>query len=91
MGADKARPDLVIEVVITSGGIDKLEAYKRLEIREVWFLGKNRMFLYVLGESGYKPMTRSQLFPALDIDLLVRCVNMANHVEAIGEFNRAIP
>jgi Uma2 family endonuclease len=33
----RVRPDLAIEVVFTSGGINKLEAYKRLLIPEVWF------------------------------------------------------
>ncbi|WP_334741424.1 Uma2 family endonuclease [Nostoc sp.] len=33
----RMRPDLAIEVVFTSGGINKLEAYKRLLIPEVWF------------------------------------------------------
>nr|WP_242042221.1 Uma2 family endonuclease [Leptolyngbya sp. FACHB-541] len=33
----RSRPDLVIEVVFTSGGINKLEAYKRLKTPEVWF------------------------------------------------------
>jgi hypothetical protein len=33
----KERPDLMIEVVWTSGGIDKLEIYRRLKIGEVWF------------------------------------------------------
>ncbi len=27
----------MIEVVVSSGGINKLEAYKRLQIPEVWF------------------------------------------------------
>lgn len=31
----KRRPDLAIEVVWTSGGIDKLDAYRRLGAREV--------------------------------------------------------
>ena len=37
LGQDRERPDLAIEVVITSGGIDDLEAYKRLQSPEVWF------------------------------------------------------
>ncbi|HEY9301552.1 MAG TPA: hypothetical protein VIQ31_35355, partial [Phormidium sp.] len=28
LGTDRERPDLALEVVVTSGGIDKLEAYK---------------------------------------------------------------
>ncbi|MEG4506483.1 Uma2 family endonuclease [Microcoleus sp. F6_B4] len=37
MTTKKAIPDLAIEVVFTSGGIDKLQLYKRLGIPEVWF------------------------------------------------------
>src|SRR5262245_55305786 len=33
----KKRPDLAVEVVATSGGIDKLEVYCKLEVPEVWF------------------------------------------------------
>ena len=35
--ANPRRPDLAIEVVWTSGGIEKLEIYARLGLREVWF------------------------------------------------------
>jgi len=89
-GADRERPDLAIEVVVTSGGIDKLEAYKRLQIPEVWFWEKSRLSLYALRQEGYEPIASSQLLPELDIALLVRCVNMSSHVEAIKEFKRAI-
>jgi len=90
LGANRERPDLAIEVVVTSGGLDKLEAYKRLKIPEVWFWEKSRLSMYALTESGYEQITRSQLLPDLDISLLVRCVNLPNHVEAIREFNSAI-
>ena len=90
LGADRERPDLAIEVVVTSGGIDKLEAYKRLQIPEIWFWENSRLSLYALGEEGYEQIASSQLLPELDIDLLVRCVNMPSHVEAVKEFKRAI-
>lgn len=45
LGADRKRPDLAIEVVVSRGGIDKLEAYKRLKIREVWFWEKSQLSL----------------------------------------------
>jgi Uma2 family endonuclease len=40
-------PDIAIEVVWTSGGLDKLEAYRRLGVPEVWFWqdGALRVFL----------------------------------------------
>ena len=37
----KNRPDLAIEVIITSGNINKLEKYRRVEIPEVWFWQNN--------------------------------------------------
>jgi Uma2 family endonuclease len=37
LGVDRDRPDLAIEVVVTSGGISKLLAYQRLKIAEIWF------------------------------------------------------
>lgn len=90
LGADKKRPDLAIEVVVTSDGIDKLEAYKRLKIREVWFWEKSQLSLYALREERYEQITSSELLPELDIALFVRCMNIVNHVEAVKEFKSAI-
>ncbi|NET38337.1 MAG: Uma2 family endonuclease [Cyanothece sp. SIO1E1] len=39
---EKEFPDLAIEVVVTSGGIDKLEIYKRLGVKEVWYFKENQ-------------------------------------------------
>ncbi|HVS22648.1 MAG TPA: Uma2 family endonuclease, partial [Gammaproteobacteria bacterium] len=39
----KRRPDLAIEVVWTSGGIDKLDAYRKLGVREVWYWDEGRL------------------------------------------------
>lgn len=50
LGANRERPDVAVEVVVTSGGINKLEAYKRLEIPEVWFGENGRLLLYWLGK-----------------------------------------
>lgn len=90
LGVDRERPDLSIEVVVTSGGIDKLEAYKRLQIPEVWFWENSQMSLYALRKEGYEQIASSELLPELDIALFVRCMNIINHVEAIKEFKSAI-
>lgn len=34
---DAERPHLAIEVVWTSGGLDKLDVYRKLGVREVWY------------------------------------------------------
>lgn len=50
IGEEKSIPDLAIEVIITSGSIDKLETYQRLEVTEVWMWKVNRITLYRLRE-----------------------------------------
>ena len=37
IGTDKDFPDLAIEVIVTSGSINRLELYRRLGVQEVWF------------------------------------------------------
>lgn len=54
IGLDKEFPDLAIEVIVTSGSINRLELYRRLGVREVWFWqsvgeasrNENRLALY---------------------------------------------
>jgi Uma2 family endonuclease len=55
----KARPDLAIEIVWTSGGIDKLEVYRRLGVGEVWFWSDDAISVHVLEGTGYKARDRS--------------------------------
>ncbi|QEI40128.1 hypothetical protein BMF77_00687 [Dolichospermum sp. UHCC 0315A] len=86
LGANRKRPDLVIEVVVSSGGIDKLEAYKRLQIPEVWFWINDELLFYSLGNDGYESVSKSQLLPSLDVDLLMGCINIENHAQALREF-----
>ncbi len=90
LGANRERPDLVVEVVVTSGGINKLEAYKRLQISEVWFWENGRLRLYSLGADGYAEVDRSFVLPDLDIVLFSRCINIENHLQAMREFRQAI-
>lgn len=90
LGEKKEHPDLAIEVIITSGGIDKLEKYKRLKISEVWFWENNQLVLYRLRENNYEQISRSEFFPDLDIALLVRCVQMSDILAARTEFMNEI-
>lgn len=94
LAAGRSRPDLAIEVVFSSGGINKLEAYKRLKIAEVWFWEDGVLEIYHLREEAnqwrYEKIANSEAVPGIDLELLLRCVNMANHVEAIKTFQQAI-
>ncbi|MEG4861061.1 Uma2 family endonuclease [Microcoleus sp. K1-B6] len=90
LGANREFPDLAVEVVVTSGGINKLEAYKRLQIPEAWFWENGALRMYSLGADGYAEVDRSQVLPDLDIVLLARCINIENHLQAMREFRQAI-
>jgi Uma2 family endonuclease len=86
LGEKKEHPDLAVEVTITSGGIDKLEKYKRLKIAEVWFWENNQLLLYRLRENSYEQISRSEFLPDLDMALLARCVQMSDILVARTEF-----
>lgn len=90
LGSNREFPDLAVEVVVTSGGINKLEAYKRLQIPEVWFWENGALRMYSLGADGYAEVDRSFVLPDLDIVLLARCINMENHLQAMREFKQTI-
>jgi Uma2 family endonuclease len=90
LGSERERPDLVVEIVVTSGGIDKLKAYRRLQIPEVWFWEKNKLSLYVLSADSYQEIETSAALPGLDIDLFTCCMQMDNHVLALREFRKAL-
>ncbi|MFM6153640.1 MAG: Uma2 family endonuclease, partial [Sphaerospermopsis kisseleviana] len=70
--AQKATPDLVIEVIVTSGGINTLEIYQRIGIPEVWLWEDGNLKVYDLtGEcQGYKKVQKSNLLPNLDLNFL---------------------
>ena len=90
----KTIPDLAIEVVFTSGGINKLERYKALGVLEVWFWEDGVLKLYHLQNGIYERIDRSQLpgLNDLDLVLLQRCILMAetDTGEAIRAFRREL-
>ncbi|NES22576.1 MAG: Uma2 family endonuclease [Symploca sp. SIO3E6] len=89
LDTQKAIPDLVIEVIFTSGGIDKLRFYQRMGIPEVWFWEDGLLRLYRLREE-YEQIHRSELLPDLDISLLSRYIMYADQYDAVTEFIQAI-
>ena len=90
LGEKKANPDLAIEVALTSGGKSKLEKYKRLGIAEVWFWENNQLSVYHFRGEEYEEVSNSELLPELDLELLVRCVQMPSQLEGMKEFRNNI-
>ena len=88
VGADQSRdkPDLVIEVVWTSGGIEKLEIYRRLGVGEVWFWEAGRLAVFLLRDGDYQAVERSGAFPELDLALLVSFLDRPTAMQAVKAF-----
>lgn len=90
IGIDRTRPDLAIEVVITSGGINKLKAYERLQISEVWFWEKDQLSFHALRMDGYEVIQKSEALSNLDRQILIKALNEPDHLKAVREFRQAV-
>lgn len=90
LGIEKEVPDLAIEVVVTSGGIDKLEVYKRLGVAEVWFFQNNQFAVYHLHGESYESVAKSELLPNLDLSILAQYVVADDPLDAAIAFRDKI-
>lgn len=70
LNEEKDYPDLVFEVVITSGGIDLLEIYKDFGVREVWFWKQDQITIFILENGEYQESSNSFLDPDLEKAIL---------------------
>ena len=86
----KRRPDLVIEVVLTSGGIDKLRVYRKLGVREVWYWDKGRIQVYVRRGRDYAAVDASEALPGIDLAQLATFVDRPTASQAIREYRAAL-
>lgn len=90
IGINKTLPDIAIEVVETSGGIDKLAIYQGLSVPEVWFWQNNHFTLYHLGNFGYEQRQFSQFLPELDLNLLASYVSYSEPLDAVMAYRQAL-
>lgn len=91
IGSKKAIPNLAIEVTVTSGGINKLAIYARLQVPEVWFWEDGTIEVYCLQENDlYEKVLHSELIPDIDIELVAEHSRMADQYDAIKSFTEKI-
>ena len=87
------QPDLAIEVVWTHGGIDKLEVYRKLRVREVWFYERGTLRFFALrreADDVYREVPRSELLPELPIDVLLDCMKQPDQASAVRALRAAL-
>jgi Uma2 family endonuclease len=84
------RPDFAIELIWTAGGIDKLEAYAKLGVREVWHWRRGRISVQVLRGDRYRRASGSKVLPGIDFDRLAGFLDRPSTSAAIREYRAAL-
>jgi Uma2 family endonuclease len=85
----KAIPDLVIEVILTSGSIDLLQLYQRIGVPEVWLWEDGILEIHHLNQN-YQKVERSELFPDLDVNIMSKYIIYHDQYDAVAEFIREL-
>lgn len=86
----KRRPDLAIEVVWTSGGVDKLNVYRKLRVGEVWIWKNGRIGVHVLRGTRYEAVAASEALAGLDLEQLVNFLDRPTASQAIRDYLAAL-
>jgi Uma2 family endonuclease len=86
----KDTPDLAIEVIWTSGGLDKLEVYRALGVEEVWLWHEGAIQMYRLSGEHYTDLARSLAFPDLEVSLLARLADDESQTQALVTFRDSL-
>lgn len=76
-------PDFAIEVVRTSGGLDKLAVYAGLGVPEAWIWRDGRLSIHRLDDTGYQEQERSRFLPGLDPRLIETCMTEPSQSQAL--------
>jgi len=90
LGAKKEFPDLAIEIVLTTGIVNKLEIYQGLGVTEVWQWQEGQFVIRHLRSTGYEQIPSSELLPNLDIQLLANHVNPTEQFDTVMAFREMI-
>jgi Uma2 family endonuclease len=88
-------PDLVLEIDITSGSLNKLPIYATIKVPEVWRFDGKKLMVFVLNEetNSYQELAKSRFFSWLDLDLIPRSIRKSleiGEIQALKEFRKEI-
>ncbi len=84
------RPQLAIEVVWTSGRIDRLDIYRKLGVAEIRYWRQGRIEPYGLRGDRYVQIAASEVLPGLDLDLLTAFLDRPTTSEAIRGYRERL-
>lgn len=90
IGENRETPDLVIEVILTAGSLDKLAVYRPHRVPEVWFWKDGAISVFRLQGGDYARAEKSGLLPELDLRLLEACLAEGDQYDAVQHFRERI-
>jgi Uma2 family endonuclease len=90
IGEEKEVPDIAFEVIVTSGGINKLALYEGLGVPEVWFWRAGAFHLYGLGPQGYQRRDRSVFLPEIDFAQVASLAELPDQTQAVRTFRDSL-
>jgi Uma2 family endonuclease len=91
--AEDAVPDIAIEVVVSSGLVDKMAVYAGLGVSEVWVWRPSPAAIVVnrLIDGAYQRSERSEVLPALDLAALATFVRPGeNQTELVRAYQAVL-
>ncbi|HYI10146.1 MAG TPA: Uma2 family endonuclease [Thermoanaerobaculia bacterium] len=90
VGAAKESPDLVVDVIWTDGGLDKLNVYRGLGVREVWIWMKEDLKAYELRGGAYVEILHSVVIPGLSPSFIAGFLDSETQTEAVRKLRAAL-
>lgn len=90
VGARKETPDLAVEVIWTRGGLDKLDVYRGLGVREVWIWKKEELKAYELRGNAYVEISKSVMIPGLTPGFIQQFLDCETQTEAVRKMRTAL-
>lgn len=76
IGVMGTRPDIAIEIVISSPLLNKLDVYAGLDVPEVWVFEDGALTIHRLVDGAYERRTTSEVLPTLDVGQLVSFIRL---------------
>ncbi len=86
IGTREQYPDLVFEVVFTSGGVDRLEGYRRMGVKEVWFWENGIITIFALEAEGYREVENTRLIQDFPLQSFLKYISYPDQFDAVDEF-----
>lgn len=86
-------PDLVLEIDITSTSLNKFSIYANLRVPEIWQYNGQELMVFLLNPESnqYQNVTKSQVFPFLEMTLIPQFIQKSLEVgetRALREFRQ---